>query len=248
QPDPFLRPSSSNPIPDSIPEGSSRNHGGQSSSDRSLKKAKPVISHHNAWIKTVSMKKRLARKKSLKTRLMQKESVSKQGRIPAKSGPTVHKDPAFDDLDDAMDYMETEDAHDEGTVKDSEEKRVSTEDKVSTEKLKVSTDKPNEGTAEQKNGNSDKSVAPTTIFRDDETIASRQPARLQNPATNSNRSLPTVKKGKNTQPNTHRERKYQPPASPPTIAAPPERTKTTKPDTCRHDPEAATMAAFTNES
>ncbi|GKG62853.1 hypothetical protein Tco_0636584, partial [Tanacetum coccineum] len=31
--------------------------------------------------------------------------------------PTMHKDPAFNDLDDAMDYMETEDAHDEGTVK-----------------------------------------------------------------------------------------------------------------------------------
>ncbi|GJR76378.1 hypothetical protein Tco_0088743 [Tanacetum coccineum] len=233
QPDPFLRPSSSNPIPDSIPEGSGGNHGGQSSSDRSLsgnedgltlqsvydlcvslckqvttqaaqikdlkaqikqlkKKAKPVISHHNAWIKSVSMKKRLARKKSLKTKLMQKESVSKQGRKPAKSEPTVHKDPAFDDLDDAMDYMETEDAHDEGTVKDSEETRVSTEDqvstdkpkvstdklKVSTDKLKVSTDKPNEGTAEPnkgtaepKDGNSDESAAPTTIFRDDETIA-----------------------------------------------------------------------------
>ncbi|GJR66079.1 hypothetical protein Tco_0012144 [Tanacetum coccineum] len=226
QPDPFLRPSSSNPIPDSILEGSGGNHGGQSSSDRSLsgnedgltlqsvydlcvslckqvttqaaqikdlkaqikqlkKKAKPVISHHNAWIKSVSMKKRLARKKSLKTKLMQKESVSKQGRKPAKSEPTVHKDPAFDDLDDAMDYMETEDAHDEGTVKDSEETRVSTEDqvstdkpKVSTDKLKVSTDKPNEGTAEPnegtaepKDGNSDESAAPTTVFRDDETIA-----------------------------------------------------------------------------
>ncbi|GKF75091.1 hypothetical protein Tco_0224535 [Tanacetum coccineum] len=35
QPDPFLRPSSSNPIPNSIPEGSGGNHGGQSSNDRS---------------------------------------------------------------------------------------------------------------------------------------------------------------------------------------------------------------------
>ncbi|GKG44031.1 hypothetical protein Tco_0483124, partial [Tanacetum coccineum] len=76
------------------------------------KKAKPVISRHNAWIKSVSMKKRLARKKSLMTKLMQKESVSKQGRKPVKSKPIVHKDSAFDDLDDAMDYMETEDAHD----------------------------------------------------------------------------------------------------------------------------------------
>ncbi|GKE53139.1 hypothetical protein Tco_1488295 [Tanacetum coccineum] len=90
-----------------------------------------------------------------------------------------------DDLDDAMDYMETEDAHDKGTVKDSEETRVSTEDQVSTDKpnvstdkLKVSTDKPNEGTAgpnegtaKPKDGNSDESAASTTVFRDDETIA-----------------------------------------------------------------------------
>ncbi|GJR00268.1 hypothetical protein Tco_0523252 [Tanacetum coccineum] len=36
QPDPSLRPSTSTPIPDSNPEGSGGNHGGQSSSDRSL--------------------------------------------------------------------------------------------------------------------------------------------------------------------------------------------------------------------
>ncbi|GJZ40088.1 hypothetical protein Tco_0586651 [Tanacetum coccineum] len=150
QSDPSLRPSSSNSILDSIPEASSGNHGGQSSSDRSLsgnedgltpqsaqikklkKKAKPVISHHNAWIKSVSMKKRLARKKSLKTKLMKKESVSKQGRKPAKSEPTVHKDLAFDDLDDAIDYIETEDAHDEGTVKDGEKARVQNLERSST--------------------------------------------------------------------------------------------------------------------
>ncbi|GKD12480.1 hypothetical protein Tco_1196887 [Tanacetum coccineum] len=45
------------------------------------KKAKPVISHHNAWIKSVSMKKRLARKKSLKKKLMQKESAERVKRI-----------------------------------------------------------------------------------------------------------------------------------------------------------------------
>ncbi|GJW15814.1 hypothetical protein Tco_0019947 [Tanacetum coccineum] len=117
------------------------------------------------------MKKRLARKKRM-------ESVSKQGRKTFKFVPIVYKDPAFDDLDDAIDYMETKDTHDEETVKDSKETRVSTEDqvstdkpKVSTDKLKVSTDKPNEGTAEPKDGISDESVAPTTVFRDDETIA-----------------------------------------------------------------------------
>ncbi|GKF28627.1 hypothetical protein Tco_0094969, partial [Tanacetum coccineum] len=154
------------------------------------KKAKPVISHHHAWIKSVSMKKRFARKKSLMKKLMQKESVSKQERKPAKSEPTVHKDPAFDDfddiVDDAMDYMETEDAQDEGRTssktlklnlfgdtvvheeKESEEKGASTEDpvsttqpKLSTDKPKVSTDKDDEGTAELKDGNSDESATPT---------------------------------------------------------------------------------------
>ncbi|GJW98597.1 hypothetical protein Tco_0180405 [Tanacetum coccineum] len=62
--------------------------------------------------------------------------------------------------------------------KDSVEKGVSTEDQVSTDKPKVSTDKTtvntdkiNEGTAEPKDGNSDESAAPATVFRDDETIA-----------------------------------------------------------------------------
>ncbi|GJZ03346.1 hypothetical protein Tco_0536621, partial [Tanacetum coccineum] len=135
-------------------------------------------------------------------------SLSKQGRKTTKSKPTAHKDQAFDDLndilDDAMDYMETEDAYNEertsskteelktssktkelsfskDTVvleeKDSVEKGVSTEDKVSTakpnvstDKPKVSTNKPDEGTAEPKDGNSDESTAPTNIFGDDETI------------------------------------------------------------------------------
>ncbi|GJR37282.1 putative ribonuclease H-like domain-containing protein [Tanacetum coccineum] len=236
---PSPRPLPTIPIPDFIPEGSGRNHGGQSSSDRSLsgnedgltlqsiydlcvslykqvtdqakeikhlkaqikklnQKAKPVITHHKAWMKSVSMKQRLAGKKSLKKKWMQKESVSKQGRKPAKSEPTVHKDPAFDDLDDvdvndAMDYMET-DAYmqkgvstedqvstvkpDEGTDKPDED-QVSTvkpdegtdKPKVSIDKPEVSTDKLDEGTAEPKDGTSDESTAPTTIFRDDETIA-----------------------------------------------------------------------------
>ncbi|GJR68201.1 hypothetical protein Tco_0014266 [Tanacetum coccineum] len=176
-------------------EGSGGNHGGQSSSDRSLsgneggmtlqsvydlcislctqvtdqakeikhlkaqikklkKKAKPVITHHKAWMKSVSMKQRLAGKKSLKKQWMQKESVSKQGRKPAKAEPTVHKDPAFDELDDdTIDYMETEDAQDVGRTsyvvheeKESAEKGVSTEDPLSTAQPKVSTDKPEDST------------------------------------------------------------------------------------------------------
>ncbi|GKE20724.1 hypothetical protein Tco_1432236, partial [Tanacetum coccineum] len=83
------------------------------------KKAKPVSTHHKAWMKSVSMKERLAGKKSLKTKWMQKESVSKQKRKPAKDKSTVHKDPTFDTL---------------GTDKS----------KVSTDKPEVSTAKPKE--------------------------------------------------------------------------------------------------------
>ncbi|GKA79542.1 putative ribonuclease H-like domain-containing protein [Tanacetum coccineum] len=211
QADPSPRPSPTIPIPDSILEGSGGNLGDLKSQIKQLKKkAKPVITHHKAWMKSVSMKQRLAEKKSLKKQWMQKESVSKQGRKPAKSKPTVHKDPAFDDLDDimvdAMDYMETEDAQDEGRTssmvveeKESAEKGVSTKDplstaqpKVSTDKPKVSTAKPKEvkvstdkldkGTAEPKDGTSDESTAPITVFRDDETIAEFLVSMSQNKA------------------------------------------------------------------
>ncbi|GJY11276.1 hypothetical protein Tco_0379461 [Tanacetum coccineum] len=75
------------------------------------KKAKPVITHHRAWMKSVSLKQRLAVKKSLKSNWMQNDSVSKQGRKSAKAEPSVHKDPLFDELpEDTLDYMETEDA------------------------------------------------------------------------------------------------------------------------------------------
>ncbi|GJU41853.1 hypothetical protein Tco_1194810 [Tanacetum coccineum] len=190
QSDPSPRPSPTPHIPDSIPEVSGGNQGGQSSSDRSLsgneggmtlqsvydlcislctqvtdqakeikhlkaqikklkKQAKPVITHHRAWMKSVSLKQRLAGKKTLKANWMQKESVSKQGRKSAKAEPSVHTNPLFDELpDDTMDYMDTEDAQDVGRTREvvNEEKEgtedaVSTEDVVSTDKEKVSTDR-----------------------------------------------------------------------------------------------------------
>ncbi|GJZ07320.1 hypothetical protein Tco_0541113 [Tanacetum coccineum] len=154
QPDPSPRSSSSNTIPDSILEGSGGIHGATQIKDLKAqikelkKKAKPVITHHNAWIKSVFVKKRLARKKSMKKNLMQKESVSKQGRKPAKSKPTVHKDPTFDDLDDivddALDYMETKDAQYEGrTSSKTMELNLSGTDKLNegTTEIKVSTDR-----------------------------------------------------------------------------------------------------------
>ncbi|GKG05285.1 hypothetical protein Tco_0325371, partial [Tanacetum coccineum] len=128
---------------------------------------------------------------------MQKESVSKQRRKLAKAEPTVHKDPAFDELDDdIMDYMETKGAQDVGRTsyvvheeKESVEKGVSTEDPLSTAQPKVSTDKPEDSTdkeevstdipdkgiVDQNKERSATQTAPTTttptIFGNDKTIA-----------------------------------------------------------------------------
>ncbi|GJS11149.1 ribonuclease H-like domain-containing protein [Tanacetum coccineum] len=144
------------------------------------KQAKPVITHHRAWMKS--------------------------GRKSAKVEPLVHKNPLFDELlEDTLDYMETKNAQDVGRSRDvvNEEKEtaddeVSTEDvlstaqqKVSTDKEKVSTDRPNVSTNRSKvntdrekdstvsldegtEGGSATSTTLTTtptMFGDDETIA-----------------------------------------------------------------------------
>ncbi|GJY59630.1 hypothetical protein Tco_0459522 [Tanacetum coccineum] len=197
QTNPSPRPSPTSYITDSILEGSGGNHGGQSSSDKSLsgnkggmtlqsvydlcisfcthvtdqakeikhlkaqikKLAKPFITHHRAWMKSVSMKHRLTGNKSLKKQWMQKESISKQGRKSAKAEPSVHKDPDFDELDDdAIDYMETEDAQDMGRTR-----YVVHEEKESAEKKLV---------LKMRRSATQMTPTPTpTIFGDDETNA-----------------------------------------------------------------------------
>ncbi|GKE90309.1 hypothetical protein Tco_1567784 [Tanacetum coccineum] len=113
---------------------------------------------------------------------MQKESVSKQGRKPAKSKPTVHKDTIFDDLDDivddSMDYMETEDAQDERRISSKTLELSLSGDTVVLEEKESAEKEDDEGTAEPKDGNSDESATPTItstptpiVFGDDETIA-----------------------------------------------------------------------------
>ncbi|GJW45986.1 hypothetical protein Tco_0077632, partial [Tanacetum coccineum] len=156
---PSPRPSPFIAIPDSNPEDSGGNHRGQSSNDISLSGNEDGLTLQSS----VALKTRLARKNSLKKKGVQKEYVSKQGRKSVKTSkgePYVHKDPAFDDLDDdAMDYMETEDAQDEGRIssvmleeKESADKEVSTEAPVSTVKTNEGTDKRNEGTDKQDGG------------------------------------------------------------------------------------------------
>ncbi|GKD47291.1 hypothetical protein Tco_1271936, partial [Tanacetum coccineum] len=171
------------------------NHGGQSSSDKSLSGNEGDMTLQT-WMKSVSLKKRLAGKKS-------KEFVSKQRRKSTKAKPSVYKDPLFDELpDDTLDYMDTKDAQDVERTRDvvnkekeSVEDAVSTERVVSTDKENVSTDRPNvstdrpkvntdkekdstvspdEGTDDQTEGRSATPTTPTTtptMFGDDETIA-----------------------------------------------------------------------------
>ncbi|GKD85656.1 hypothetical protein Tco_1356810, partial [Tanacetum coccineum] len=188
QSDPSPRPSPTLNIPDSILEVSGGNHGDQAKEIKHLKEqikklkrqAKLVITHHRAWMKSVSLKKGLAGKKSLKSNWMQKESLD----------------------DDELDFIDTKNAQYMGRSrfvvheeKEREEKEVSSEDvvrtdkekvstdkskvstdisKVSTDKEEVSTDRPDEGTDDQTEGRSATPITQTptpTFFGDDETIA-----------------------------------------------------------------------------
>ncbi|GJT55277.1 hypothetical protein Tco_0990331 [Tanacetum coccineum] len=154
------------------------------------KQAKPVIKHFKAYLKTVSLQKRLPRKSSSKKQKMHKKNVSKQGRKIAKGETTVQRDPMFDVMpEDNIDQMETEDAQSEGRTKEMvdedkeiDEDRVSTEDgvstakdgvstdfeKVSTDKPKVSTDGSKVSTDEQNEGADDQVEGTEEIFESTE--------------------------------------------------------------------------------
>ncbi|GKA80787.1 hypothetical protein Tco_0787479 [Tanacetum coccineum] len=83
------------------------------------KKCKPSISHHRAWLRSVSIKKKLRKK----------EHVSKQERKKAKPG-LILDDSAHD-----IEYMDTEDAVDEGRLsKETEEQKLTTNTKEIDEK------------------------------------------------------------------------------------------------------------------
>ncbi|GJW19691.1 hypothetical protein Tco_0027127 [Tanacetum coccineum] len=130
--DPSPRPSPSIALPDSNPEGSGGNHGGQSSSDRSLSGNKDGLTLQSVYDLCISLctqvsaqakeiKALKAQVKKLKKGVKPLIHITKPGGRreesvkSSKGEPSVHKDLAFDDLDDdAMDYMETKDAQDEG--------------------------------------------------------------------------------------------------------------------------------------
>ncbi|GKF29488.1 hypothetical protein Tco_0095830, partial [Tanacetum coccineum] len=134
------------------------------------KKSHPVISHHKAWLRSVS-------RLSMKRKSGRKESVSKQGRKNAKPKPTLD---AFDDRDvDGRDYMETEDVVKEERQsnkteefnKGSSEKGGSTEGPVNTIVPKtVSTARPDVDAARQDDSVVEPRTPPTTtsIFNDED--------------------------------------------------------------------------------
>ncbi|GKF80404.1 hypothetical protein Tco_0239006, partial [Tanacetum coccineum] len=153
------------------------------------KQAKPIITHHRAWMKSVSLKQRLAGKKSLKSNWMQKESVSKQRRKSAKAEPLVYKDPLFDELDDdEIDNMDTEDAQDVGRTrngvnaeKEGTEDAVSTDkEKVSTDRSKVSTDRSKDSTDKEKEGTDKEKYSTVSL---DEGTDDRTETRSATPTT-----------------------------------------------------------------
>ncbi|GJR97714.1 hypothetical protein Tco_0269888 [Tanacetum coccineum] len=236
QTDPSPRPSPSIAIPDSNPEGSGGNHGGQSSNDTSLsgnedgltlqsvydlcvslcqqvtaqakeikalkaqvkklkKGVKPLITHHKAWMKSVALKTRLARKTSLKKKGVQKEYVSKQGRRKTiKSSRVNHlciKDPSFWMILDVK-GSSTEallgcgtDKRNEGTNKQD----------GGTDSTKVSTDIQGKGIADQNEGKSATQTTPTITSTPTPTIfvEIRNVEDTERPRPTSTRSVLTLK-------------------------------------------------------
>ncbi|GJT82949.1 hypothetical protein Tco_1057291 [Tanacetum coccineum] len=134
------------------------------------KQANPVIKHHRAYMKSVSLHQRFPRNSYSKKHRVHKESVSKQGRKKAKGESTVKKDPLFDEMpEDKIDHMETENAQSEGRTREKvdednefDEDRLSTEDEVSTDKERNTdeqvegTEEIFEGTEEQREGTEEK--------------------------------------------------------------------------------------------
>ncbi|GJY74921.1 hypothetical protein Tco_0479352 [Tanacetum coccineum] len=140
-------PSPSIDVPD--PEGSSGNHRGESSNDASLS------GNEDGQEAKESSQTTYHTSQSLDEHKISKEDFSEE-----KGGYT--RNPTFDDIDDfvdvddTLDYMESEDAQDEGRIssvvleeKENADKEISTEAPVSTVKPNKGTNKKNEGTDKQ---------------------------------------------------------------------------------------------------
>ncbi|GKF38424.1 hypothetical protein Tco_0118485, partial [Tanacetum coccineum] len=193
-------------IPDSILEVSGGNHGGQSSSDKSLSGNEGDMTLQGIYDLCISLCTQVTDKakeiKHLKAQIKKLKKQAKPGRKSAKAEPSVHKYPLFDELDDdAIDNIDTEDAQDVGRTRNgvNEDKKgtqdaVSTEDVVSTDKEKVSTDRSKDSTNKDEEG-IDKEKEGTdkdkhSIVSLDEGIDDRTKARSATPITST--TTPTM--------------------------------------------------------
>ncbi|GJV60425.1 hypothetical protein Tco_1466525 [Tanacetum coccineum] len=187
--------SSSIPIPDSNPERSGGNHGGQSSSDRSLsgnedgltlqtlkKKAIPVINHHKAWFRAARFKKQQKKKDMEK---------SKKRRVYPNRGGNLSNLLKTDSMvEEPKTSFKTEELHLSGDTlvvedKGSAEKGGSTKStdlQQSTIKPDESTVKPDEGTDKQNEG-TDRQVEGTAENKDQDSRENANPTALTTTST-----------------------------------------------------------------
>nr|GEX49002.1 hypothetical protein [Tanacetum cinerariifolium] len=117
------------------------------------KRCKPSISHHQEWLRSVSL---LSKKKKLSKR----KSVSKQGKKTAKSGLTKDDSDKLDvELDEDVEYMDTDEALNKGR-----------QSIISTARPDDDTVRPDVSTARQELSTVGLTTTPTTstIFDDDE--------------------------------------------------------------------------------
>ncbi|GJY83242.1 hypothetical protein Tco_0496618 [Tanacetum coccineum] len=176
QPDPSPRLLPSTHIPDSIPKSFGGNHGGQSSSDKSLSGNEGDMTLQSMYDLCISLcTQSLDKECFLEEKISKKEILEEK--LDAKGvyvGRT--RDVEYEEKKTVDDKVSTEDALSTDKEKVSTDRpNVSTDrPKVSTDKEKDSTVSPDEGTDDQTEGRSATPTTPTTtptIFGDDETIA-----------------------------------------------------------------------------
>ncbi|GKE59171.1 hypothetical protein Tco_1498356 [Tanacetum coccineum] len=189
-PDSSPRHSPSIAIPDSNPKISGGNHGGQSSNDASLSgnedgqeaKERSQTTYHTS-------------------QSMDEDKIGKEDFSEEKGGT---QGVSFDDLDDFMDvddtldYMETEDDQNKGRSssvvlkeKESADKEVSTKAPGSTDKQDESTDKQNEGTNKQ-DGSTDSTKVSTDRQGKGTTDQNEGKSATQTAPTTTSTPTPTI--------------------------------------------------------
>ncbi|GKF15824.1 hypothetical protein Tco_0057286, partial [Tanacetum coccineum] len=165
------------PIPDPTPEASAGDQGGQSSNDKSQSGSEDELTLQG--VKVVKIKKQL-KKKALKEKRMQDETISKQGRNGVKS------------------FKEEGTALHQGTDK---KEKGTDKPEVSTDGTKLSTDSVKEGTDEPELKTSD---APTVLLNmsqakaiskeKEKGVEFKDVEESERPRTTSTRSLLTLRK------------------------------------------------------